>query len=196
MKNKLLLIAGLTLAGIITPISVRAHCDSLDGPVVQAARLALDQADVTPVLKWIQAEDEDAIRSAFSQTLKVRQLSPAAAELADRYFFETLVRIHRAGEGAPYTGLTPAGSAGPALAAADQALDTGEIDDLTLELVQHLTDGLGQRFTRAHAAKAHAEHNVAAGRAYVAAYVEFIHYFEQLHAMGEHAAPHNDAHAH
>lgn len=196
MKNKLLLIAGLTLAGIITPASVRAHCDSLDGPVVQTARLALDQADVTPVLKWIQAGDEAAIRAAFSQTLEVRQLSPAAADLADRYFFETLVRIHRAGEGAPYTGLKPAGSAGPALAAADQALATGEIDDLTHELVQHLTDGLTQRFTRAHAAKAHADHHVAAGRAYVAAYVDYIHYFERLRAMGEPAAPHAAAHAH
>lgn len=196
MKNKILLIVGFTLAGIITPVSVRAHCDSLDGPVVQAAQLALAQADVTPVLKWIQAEDETAIRSAFNQTLKVRQLSPDAAELADRYLFETLVRLHRAGEGAPYTGLKPAGSAGPALTAADQALETGEIDDLTHELVQHLTDGLTQRFTRAHAAKAHADHHVAAGRAYVAAYVEFIHYFEQLHAMAEPAAPHGAAHAH
>lgn len=196
MKNKILLIAGLTLAGLATPVSVRAHCDSLDGPVIQAAQLALAQADVTPVLKWVHAADEAAIRAAFVETLNVRSLSPVAAELADRYFFETLVRIHRAGEGAPYTGLKPAGSAGPALAAADQALETGEIDDLAGELARHLTDGLGQRFTRAHAAKAHAEHHVAAGRAYVAAYVDYIHYFERLHAMGEPAAPHGPAHAH
>lgn len=196
MKTKLMLIAGLTLAGLVTPVSVRAHCDSMDGPVIQAAQLALSQADVTPVLKWVHADDEAAIRAAFVETLNVRSLSPVAAELADRYFFETLVRIHRAGEGAPYTGLKPAGSAGPALAAADQALETGEIDDLAGELARHLTDGLGQRFTRAHAAKAHAEHHVAAGRAYVAAYVDYIHYFERLHAMGEPAAPHGPAHAH
>jgi hypothetical protein len=37
---------------------VFAHCDTLDGPVVAAARQALQQRDVTPVLKWVNAEME------------------------------------------------------------------------------------------------------------------------------------------
>jgi hypothetical protein len=43
----------------------------------------------------------------FTKTLAVRKQSKEAKELADMYFFETLVRIHCAGEGAPYTGLKP-----------------------------------------------------------------------------------------
>ena len=86
-----------------------AHCDTLDGPVIKAARQALETGNVDLVLVWIQPKDEAEIRSAFAKTLEVRKQGDAAKELADMYFFETLVRIHRAGEGFPYTGLKPAG---------------------------------------------------------------------------------------
>lgn len=89
--------------------ALRAHCDTLDGPVVAAARVALDKGDNTPVLKWIRAGQEAEVRTAFEQALVERTKGPEARELADRYFFETLVRVHGAGEGAPYTGLKPAG---------------------------------------------------------------------------------------
>src|SRR5512140_3415200 len=88
-----------------------AHCDSVSGPVITTAQAALDKGDVTPILKWVSPEKENEIRAAFKETLKVRALSPEARNLADRYFFETLVRVHREGEGAAYTGIKPAGTA-------------------------------------------------------------------------------------
>ena len=85
-------------------------------------------------VKWVKKEYEEEIRVAFKKTLTVRAKGTEAKELADTYFFETLVRVHRAGEGAPYNGLKPAGTVEPIVAASDQALATGEIDELTKEL--------------------------------------------------------------
>lgn len=93
----------------LTPARALAHCDGLDGPVVKAAQRALETRNPALVLIWVQEQDEPEIRKAFEQTLAVRALSSQARELADRFFFETLVRVHRAGEGAPFTGLKPAG---------------------------------------------------------------------------------------
>jgi hypothetical protein len=105
-----------------------AHCDGLDGPVVTAAKRALQKGDVTPVLRWVKKEDEGAIRAAFEKTRIVRTKGLEAKQLADAYFFETLVRLHRAAEGAPYTGLKPAGrDLGPAIPAADKALRDGSV---------------------------------------------------------------------
>jgi hypothetical protein len=95
--------------GLLSPRAF-AHCDTMDGPVVLAAKTALDHKDVTPVLKWIKKNDEAEIKAAFAKTLAVRTKGPEARELADQFFFETFVRIHRAGEGAPFTGLKPAGT--------------------------------------------------------------------------------------
>lgn len=170
-----------------------AHCDTLDGPVVHTARAALEKGDVTPLLKWVQAENESEIRQAFQQTMAVRAKGPEAKELADRYFFETLVRIHRAGEGAPYTGLKAGDAVDPAVALADKALAGGSVDTLVEVLTKAMADGIRERFAHARETSQHAEESVLSGRQYVAAYVAFTHYVEGLHALITGGAGHHGA---
>src|SRR5688572_6649736 len=128
MKTNRLIIAAAWIGICLTSTSsiVRAHCDALDGPVVQAAQKALATGNINLVLIWVQKNDEAEINRAFNKALTVRKLTAEAKELADLYFFETLVRVHRAGEGAPYTGLRPAGQdLDPAIPIADAALRDG-----------------------------------------------------------------------
>ena len=177
------------------------HCDGLDGPVVTLARNALETGNVNLVLPWVRAEDEDEIRHAFDHALAVRKLGPEARELADRHFFETLVRIHRAGEGAGFTGLKPAGrDLGPAIPAADQALGNGSVDAVVKLLADAIRRGVHQRFHAAETSRKFDPNDVAAGRAYVEAYVPYVHYVERLWAEAQggahgHHAEHA-AHAH
>jgi hypothetical protein len=182
----------LTLGGLARPAPVAAHCDSMDGPVVQAAQSALDAGEVAPVLAWVRPEDEAQIRQAFERTLKVRQLGDEARGLADLWFFETLVRVHREGEGAPYTGLKPAGYEPPAgIDAADRALETGAVDALAARLSAHVAGALRERYQRVNALRDYDPGDVEAGRRYVHAYVEYIHFVEKLHGL-----IHGDAEAH
>lgn len=178
----------------LLPATASAHCDTLDGPVVATARLALEKGDVTPVLKWVKKENENEIRELFKKTIAVRNKGKEAKELADMYFFENLIRIHRAGEGAPYTGLKPAGQVEPSIAAADKAIETGSLDPLIKMITDASTEGIRARFNRVRETKKHADENVEAGREYVEAYVDFTHYIERLHAdasiRGSH---HNEA---
>ncbi len=172
----------LVVASIFLSRRVSSHCDTLDGPVVAAAKAALEKGDATPVLKWVKRSDEAEIRATFSKTLAVRTKGPEARELADMYFFETLVRIHRAGEGAPYTGLKPAGSElSPAVVEADKALEKGEVNHLVKLVADAVSKGIQERFAHAVETKRHAEESAEAGREFVAAYVEFVHYAERLY---------------
>jgi hypothetical protein len=158
-----------------------AHCDTLEGPVVKAAKIALGKGDVTPVLKWVKKEHEKEIREAFKKTLSVRAKGSEAKELADMYFFETLVRIHRAGEGAPYTGLKPGEAVEPVIAEADKALGSRSVDNLIKILTNSVSKGIRERFVHAQETKKHEDESVEAGRKFVEAYVEFTHYVERLH---------------
>lgn len=169
-----------------------AHCDTLDGPVVETAKKALASGDVTSLLKWVPADDEQMIRTAFQKTLEVRKLGTQARDLADMYFFETLVRIHRAGEGAPYTGLKPVTAVDPAVALADKALENGSVDKLVNTLTDATAKGIRERFQRALEASKHADESVAAGREFVKAYVIFTHYVEELHTMIKSATGHHE----
>lgn len=158
-----------------------AHCDTLDGPVVQTARIALEKGDVTPLLKWVKADDEKEIQVAFQKTLAVRAKGAEAKDLADMYFFETLVRIHRASEGAPYNGLKPGEAVDPAVKLADKALETGSVNRLVNVLTEAMANGIRERFQHAKDTQKHADDSVAAGREFVKAYVSFTHYAEGLH---------------
>jgi len=161
----------------------RAHCDGMDGPVVKAAREALAAGNVDLVLPWVSAGDESALREVFSSVMAVRKLSPAAASLADQYFFETVVRVHRAGEGFPFTGLKPAGrDLGPAIPAADHAVESDSLGPVLDLIMGAASKGMRERFREVMAAKKHAQGDVAAGREYVKAYVRFVHYVEGVYA--------------
>lgn len=185
-RRALLVVASVVLA----PALASAHCDTVDGPVVADARTALTQSDVTPVLKWVRPSDEAEIRRAFEQAVRVRRSGGEAQQLADRYFFETLVRVHRAGEGAPYTGLKSE-KPEPVIQFTDEALASGSAESLLGKLDAHMRAEFTRRFNAAKSARAEAASSVEAGRRYVAAYVELTHYVEKLHDALVPAAGHH-----
>jgi hypothetical protein len=146
------------------------HCDSLDGPVVTAARNALDIGEVDLILPYVQADGEAELREAFDRVIKVRRLGPEAHDVADRWFFETAVRVHRAGEGAPFTGLKPGGlDVGPVIPTAERALETEASGELVDVLCETIRAQVRHRHEQAMALKAHASEGVVAARAYVEA---------------------------
>jgi hypothetical protein len=181
----------IAAASLMLSTVAAAHCDALDGPVVRDARVALEKRDPTVVLKWVTPDKEAEIRDAFAKTLAVRTLGRNAEQLADQWFFETLVRVHRAGEGEPFTGLKPAGHIDPGLAAADTALESGSgaAARLAKELAGAVETGILKRSHLALERKHHVN-NIVAGRAYVSAYVDYAHFVENVHRLAEQGAPH------
>ncbi len=188
MKSMRLFSVVLGLGLFVPTLPIYAHCDTLEGPVVSAARVALDTNDVTPVLMWVKPGDEPAIKAAFTRALAVRKQSADSAALADQWFFETLVRIHRAGEGAPFTGLKAGEPVEPGIAAADRAIETGDSAAVLDLSTKPLAAALQKKLERVRELKAHAGHSTAAGREYVAAYVDYIHFAERLAMLADKAA--------
>jgi hypothetical protein len=187
---KRLLVVALLFGGLfVWPYAAQAHCDTLNGPVVAAAKEALATGDITPVLKWIKLENEAEVRQVFKKALAVRKKGPEAQDLADTHFFETLVRIHRAGEGAPYTGLN-AEEIEPPVAAADKALEIGKVEELVKLVTEKVADGIRDRFKETLEKKKHANESVAVGREFVEAYVLFTHYVERIYVDAEGAHGH------
>jgi len=169
----------VTLLAALRPATVQAHCDTAEGPAVKDGRRALATGNINYALKWIPADGEAELRDIFDKAVKVRALGADAAELADRLFLETLVRIHRLGEGVGFTGIQPVGTRiDPVVTAADEAIAQGSDSDL-LPMVPHERRAeLDTRFHTAVAIKDFDVDDVAAGRRYLAAYVSFFKYAE------------------
>lgn len=172
----------------LRPVVVEAHCDTEEGPAVMAGRRALATGNVNHALPWIPAAGEAELQQVFARTLRVRALGGEAAEVADRLFLETLVRIHRMGEGVGFTGIKPAGTpVDPVVAAADAALVTGDVAPLLALLPDERRDRVRALFAEARARREHDVDDVAAARAAVDAYVAYVKDAEgHDHGHGEH----------
>ena len=198
--NKVL--ARETMMGILALVLVAfleanlcAHCDTTGGPIIPEAITALEKGEITPILKWIKKENEEEIKTAFAKTIAVRSMGPEAKELADRYFIETLVRLHRAGEGAPFTGIKDE-PVEPIIALADKALVDGSANEMIGRISEYLANAIREKFKTALQAAKNKDKSVKAGRDFVAAYVTYMHYVEGIYTAIMSAAghrPHADA---
>jgi len=176
---------------VVRPAS--AHCDTEDGPAAVDGRRALESGNVNIALKWVRAVDESEVRESFEQARRVRSLDGEASEAADREFLETLVRVHRAGEGAGFEGIKPVGTPIPAqVSAADRALEEGSIEPLRGLIDAERWAELEHRFEHALGLKGFDDDDLAAARTYMDAYVSFFKYAEGH----DHAHHGHDEHAH
>jgi hypothetical protein len=135
-------------------------------------------------------DDETLIREAFAKTVALRAKGDEIREMAENYFFETLVRIHRKSEDEGFTGLKPAGIVDPGIDAADQALETANGTNLAKKISNAVYQGILERFTKTMEKKQTADKSVEDGREYVKAYVEYVHFIEQIHLLVKQGAVH------
>lgn len=156
-----------------------AHCDTMDGPLIKDARIAINSNNVNYVLKWVQPQYETEIKNVFLLAMKVRNLNSDARTLADKYFFETLVRLHRSGEGVPFTGVKPSGTpVDDKILAADKSIESGTLSPLKDLVPREILPELEVRFNKVMSLKDFDVNNVTAGREYIEAYVQFFKFAE------------------
>jgi hypothetical protein len=173
----------------------------MDGPVVKAAKKALVSRNVNLILPWVPKEAEDELREAFKKTLSVRKQSKEAKDLADYWLFETAVRLHREGEGAPYTGLKPAGlDWGPVVPRAEKAIEEEDAEEAIGFIAHTLEEELQERFKHAMAKKKYDENDVDAAREYVQAMLGFElfshHIYTAIKGGEEHGGEGEGGHKH
>lgn len=190
--------SGLALLGAIAvvmmmPLTAFAHCDTMDGPTVADGRLAMESNNINYALKWVQPEFEAEITDKFNLSMKVKDLGPEAKELSEQYFFSELVRVHRAGEGAPFTGLKPSGTpVDERVLAADESIAAGNLSPLANMIEKEKLPELTERFETVMALKDFDVNDVEAGREYIEAYVKFFKFAEgeedEAHGADAHAA--------
>lgn len=189
LGGKLILLIALFFMAML-PQQTFAHCDSYDGPVIQDAYKALEANDVTPILKWIEVKHEQEITSLFDKTLRYKNSDQEVYQLLEKHFLETLVRLHREGEGEPYTGLKPAGTTSKIIQMTDTALQNKDIDAFVEKYNTHSERVIREKYEKVAALKRVKDNSVEEGRAFVAAYVDYTHTIEALHAILEHGVQH------
>jgi hypothetical protein len=186
-------LAAMAVALLLRPGTASAHCDTMEGPAVKDGQSALETGNVNIALKWVRPEGAEELRRIFEQAHAIRHLGEDVRAVADQWFLENLVRIHRAGEGAPYTGLQPVGApVEERVRAADEAVATGTLAPLAGLVPEEQLAELEVRFSEVLASRDFPVDDVDAGRAYLDAYVRFF----KLAEGHDHDHHHDSAHQH
>ncbi|MDO5665485.1 MAG: DUF6448 family protein [Bacteroidia bacterium] len=168
-----------------------AHCDSYDGPVIKDAMKALETNNVNLVFKWITQEQEKEIVNLFDKTYSLKRGDKEIYSIVEKHFLETLVRLHRETEGAPYTGLKPAGTTKQIVMLSDKAIENNDIDGLLGKLNNHIATVIKEKYHKVETLNKIKDNSAEEGRAYVEAYVDYTHSLEALHDILEHGGGHN-----
>ena len=168
-----------------------AHCDSYDGPVIKDAMKALETNNVDLVFKWITQDQEKEIVGLFDKTYNLKKGDKEIYSIVEKHFLETLVRLHRETEGAPYTGLKPAGTTKQIVVLSDKAIENHDIDNLLAQLNNHIADVIKEKYHKVETLNKVKDNSAQEGRAYVEAYVDYTHSLEAFHDILEHGGGHN-----
>lgn len=188
-KTIIAAIAILMAMGLFTTKSY-AHCDRENGPVAVAAREALKTGDFSKIVIWVGEEQEEELKKKFRQSLAVYQKGGESKELAEDFFMENSVRLHRAAEGMPFTGLKPAQPNPPDIAAAEKALKTGNFDPVVNLFSEKMEEKTSEWFQKAMEARKDKNQSVESGREWVDQYVKYIVYLHKLYQTIEKGPPH------
>lgn len=168
-----------------------AHCDSVEGPVIKAAQKSLETGNINFVLIWVPEKDEPEIHRLFNKVLQNRGLNSDVNLLLTNYFFETVVRLHRMGEGVGYTGIKDVNfKPEPGITEADDAIALGSLKQISSELPEEKYAELEKYFSEVIQKQNYNTDDLQAGRDYVKSYVHFIHYVEELFADSKNKSTH------
>lgn len=182
MKTKILttlfVSALLFIAGTL-PAS--AHCDSYDGPTVKDALTALETNNVKLILKWITPEQEKEVIQLFNKTYSLKSGDKEIYAIVEKHFLETLVRLHRETEGAPFTGLKHAGTTKQIIKMSDQAISERNIDAFLAKFNNHIGKVIREKYAKVEMLDKVKNESSEKGREFVKAYVDYTHTIEAIH---------------
>jgi hypothetical protein len=133
-----------------------------------------------------RSQQEQEIVYLFNKTNSLKSGDKEVYDIVKKHFFETLVRLHRETEGAPYTGLKPAGQTKKIIQLSDQTIVDNNIDDLLIKLNKHIEKVIREKYKKVAVLSRTKNISIENGREYVSAYVDYTHTLEALHDILEH----------
>ena len=182
-KSMFSFMIALFLGMIINHSQSFSHCDTESGPVIKAAKQAIKTGNVNYILIWVQKDDSEKIIEVFNKTILNIKKDPTNQENYEKELFTTLLKVHREGEGAEFSGIKDDNTVLKPIKMADSAIDDGSIKEVSKMVTNHIERVITEKFTELEHARQFDVNDVEAGREYVRKYVEFMHLIEGLHNL-------------
>ena len=120
--------------------------DPHDGPVMRAAKMALETGNANYVLIWVSEKSENTLKNLLEKTCCERSSQKNMQNRALDWYFETVNRLHLANRRRLYT-CKPGGlDESPIVLKVERAIETGNFEEIRSVIPDTHAGEVKQRF--------------------------------------------------
>jgi hypothetical protein len=152
-----------------------------DGPVISAAKRALETGNAHYILIWIPEESENTVKNLLEKAYCERYTQKNAYNHIVDWYFETINHLHSVHYG-PYnlTISTKAPEEKTIIFLVERTCESGNFEEITTVIQDTPSGEMRQRFNDVMKKRNYGVENIAAGRVYVSAFTDFIAFVNNL----------------
>lgn len=160
---------------------MQKYPDVIQGPVVKAAKMALETGNVNYILIWLPEESENTLKNLLEKTCCKRSSRMNMQNQAYDWYFATVNRFFSTSRSYDYLKTQFGGLAEkPLVLKVDTAIESGNFEEIRdIIPITHEADAK-QRFLHVMNMRNYPVNDIAAGRAYVSAFFDFNRYVHDL----------------
>ena len=157
------------------------HHDAVNAPDMKAAKMALETGNANYVLIWVPEESENKLKNLLEKTCCERSARKNMQNCAIDWYFDIVSRFYSANKGALYTCLKPGGLDESLIAVkVERAIETGNFEEIIGIIPDAHAADVRERFHHVMDKSNYDRNNIAAGRAYVSAFIDFLTYVHTI----------------
>ena len=153
------------------------HPHSRNGLLMKAAQMALVTGNVNYVLIWVPEKSENTLKNLLEKTCCERNARKNMQNCAIDWYFDTVCRYFSANKGALYTYLKHGGPDESLIALkVERTIEIGNFEEIIGIIPNTHAADVRERFHHVMDKSNYDRNNIAAGRAYVSAFIDFLTY--------------------
>jgi len=167
------------------------YYNSENGPVIIAAKKALETGNPNYVLIWVPEESENTLKNLLEKTFCERSTRKNIQNRGIDWYFESVNRLHFTCRWPHCPGMTSDGSDMKMIVSmVERAFETGNCEEICGVLPIAHTAEVKLRFHNVMNKRNYTVDDIAAGRAYVSAFIAFIAYLHNLSSVNPEESDH------
>lgn len=155
--------------------------DSHNGPMMIAAKRALETGKAHHILIWIPEKSENTLKNLLEKVCCKRRIQADGHDRIVDWYFETISRFHSGYYGPHNLNIsTKTPEEKSIIFLVESACESGNFEEITTVIRDTPTGEMRQRFDDVMKKRNYCEENIAAGRVYVSVFTYFIAFVNNL----------------
>jgi hypothetical protein len=155
--------------------------NSENGPVIRAAKMAMETGNASYILIWLPKEAENTLKNLLERTYCENRTRKNTQNHSIDWYFKSVNRLHSRYGWPDYPGMKFKETDEETIALmVERAFESGNFEEINSIIPLNHSGDARERFHKVMMKRNYSVDDIAAGRVYVSAFIAFIVYLHNL----------------